>query len=203
MYNKTIFRAAMLVGASTGCALLLLMIGLAPRLDMQAALQRPMRGTSFLRQPQADAGLPVRLRIPSIKVDAAIESVGLTSKGAMDVPKDPDNVGWYSLGSKPGEKGSAVFAGHLDWYKGKKAVFQQLNKLRKGDLLSVENDKGKFLTFIVRDIRTYEPNEYAPDVFLKNDVSHLNLVTCGGVWDTARKIYRERLVVFTDLVEKM
>lgn len=154
----------------------------------------------FLTQPR-DPGLPVRLRIPSIEVDAAIESVGLTSKGAMDVPKDPNDAGWYNLGPRPGESGSAVLAGHLDWYKGKTAIFQYLSKLREGDLLSVETDKGRFFTFVVREIRTYRPDEYVPEVFLKSDGIHLNLITCGGIWDSVQKIYRERLIVFTDAVD--
>ncbi len=174
-------------------------------LVFQVALQsvdaaQPRQATNFLSQPRQAPGLPVRLKIPSIKVDAAVESVGMTTKGAMDVPKDPDNVGWYSLGVRPGGKGNAVLAGHLDWYKGKTAVFQNLKNLRKGDLLSIETDKGKFLPFVVREIHSYDPNEIVPEVFQKSDGSHLNLVTCGGLWDKQRKIYRERLVIFTDAV---
>ena len=194
-------RTAKLAVVVAGCASLLLIVQLAPLFEASAATQRPARGTAFLRKPQTNVGLPVRLRIPSIEVDAAIESVGVTPKGAMDTPKDPDNVGWYDRGSRPGENGSAVLAGHLDWYKGKTAVFQHLDKLRAGDLLFVETDTGRFLTFVVRETRTYKPNEYAPDVFQSSDGSHLNLVTCGGVWDTILKIYRERLVVFTDAVK--
>ncbi len=121
----------------------------------------------------------------------------------MDVPSHPDNVGWYNLGSRPGEIGSAVLAGHLDWYNGKTAVFQHLDRLRKGDTLSVETDNGRFLLFVVREIRTYQPTEYAPEVFQKSDGRHLNLVTCGGTWDSARKMYSKRRVIFTDAIEKL
>ena len=155
-------------------------------------------GTIFLRQPQTGSGFMMRLRIPRINVNAAIESVGLTSNGAMDVPSDPDHVGWYNLGPPPGAPGNAGFAGHVDWYRGRTAVFQHLNKLQKDDVLFIDTGTGKLLTFIVREIRVYQPTDYAPDVFQKSNGSHLNLVTCGGVWDPVRKIYSERLVVFTD-----
>lgn len=185
---------------STACLFVLILLLIAPWHEADTAFKRPEPGTMLLTQSR-DPGLPIHLRIPGIDVGAAIESVGLTSKGAMDVPTDPNNVGWYHLGPRPGEQGSAVLAGHLDWYGGKTAVFQYLNKLREGDLLTVETDNGRFFTFVVREIRTYHPDEYVPEVFQNNDGAHLNLITCGGDWDSARKIYKERLVVFTDLVE--
>ncbi len=42
-----------------------------------------------------DLGLPIRLKIPQISVDANIEYVGLTSLGAMDVPAGPVDVAWF------------------------------------------------------------------------------------------------------------
>src|SRR5665647_1830768 len=62
-------------------------------------------------QEQTSVGVPVRLKIPTINVDATVESVGLTPDGDMDLPKDPDDVAWYEL-ARPGEDGSAVMAGH-------------------------------------------------------------------------------------------
>lgn len=197
MHAKTTFFRVPILIVIAVCASSFLIFQLALQ---SVAADRPRQVTHFLTQPHQESGLPVRLKIPSIKVDAVIESVGLTPKGAMDVPKDPNNVGWYSLGVRPGEKGNAVLAGHLDWYNGKIAVFQNLKNLHAGDLLSIETDKGRFFPFIVRAIRSYDPNEIAPEVFQKSDGIHLNLVTCGGLWDKQRRIYRERLVIFTDAV---
>ncbi|MDO8468218.1 MAG: class F sortase [Candidatus Peribacter sp.] len=198
MSIEILSRAALLLIANIGCASTCQLHEPALRSDLQAVAQKFVQRTAFLQQLKENADPPVRLKIPRINVDAVIEPVGLTSTGVMDVPSNPDNVGWYDLGSKPGEKGSAVLAGHLDWYGGKTAVFQHLDKLRKGDVLSVETNKGKTLPFIVREIRTFQPNEYAPDLFQKNDGRYLNLVTCSGTWDAARKNYSERLVVFAD-----
>lgn len=198
MSIEILSRAALLFIANIGCTSTCLLHEPALRADLQAVAQKFVHRTALLRQPQENADAPVRLKIPRINVDAVIEPVGLTSTGVMEVPSNPDNVGWYDLGSKPGEKGSAVLAGHLDWYDGKTAVFQHLDKLRKGDVLSVETNKGKTLPFIVREIRTFQPDEYAPDLFQKSDGRYLNLVTCSGTWDAARKNYSERLVVFAD-----
>src|SRR3989344_2367854 len=151
---------------------------------------------------QASVGLPVRLKIPSINVDAPFEYVGLTSGGAMDVPEERHNVAWFNLGSRPGENGSAVIAGHYGWKNGKASAFDNLYKLRKGDKIYVEDDKGVIFSFVVRESRRYDPNADASDVFGSPDgKAHLNLITCEGVWDKVSKTYSKRLVVFTDLEE--
>ncbi len=146
-----------------------------------------------------ESTLPVRLKIPKINVDAAIEYVGLASDGSMDVPKNPDEVAWFESGARPGENGNAVIAGHYGWKDGKPAVFDTLHTLRKGDRVYIENEKGVTVSFVVRESRRYDPKADASDVFRSSDgQAHLNLITCEGVWNTAEKSYSDRLVVFTD-----
>ena len=144
--------------------------------------------------------LPVRLIIPSIKVNAFVEYVGLNSQGAMDVPSTTSDVGWYRLGPSPGEIGNAVISGHFDGREGKFGVFNDLDKLNPGDKLYVTNDQGTTNTFVVRTTRIYDPG-YADEVFFPNDYgTHLNLITCDGIWDDTKKSYSKRLVVFTDIM---
>jgi LPXTG-site transpeptidase (sortase) family protein len=146
-----------------------------------------------------DTGLPFRLRIPKINVDDPFESVGLTPDGAMDVPKGPRGVAWFSLGPRPGEIGSAVISGHYGWKDNIQAVFDNLYKLKKGDKIYVEDEKGVTTTFIVRELRYYDRNAEAGDVFYSTDGRvHLNLITCGGAWNATEKTHSQRLVVFTD-----
>jgi LPXTG-site transpeptidase (sortase) family protein len=150
-------------------------------------------------QEQASPGLPVRLKIPGINVDSAIESVGLTSDGAVGIPKDPNNAAWYNVGPRPGEIGSAVITGHVNWYFGATGVFADLHKVKPGDKITVLDDKGSIISFVVREIRNYDAAADAIDVFYTNDgKSHLNLITCEGVWNKIKRQYSERLVVFTD-----
>jgi len=156
-----------------------------------------IKSTAF--KEQASSILAIRLKIPKINLNAAIESVGLTPDGAMDAPKGPTNTAWFNLGPSPGEKGSAVIDGHFGWYNGKPAVFDDLNKLQKGDKLYVEDETGASTTFVVRMSRSYDPKADATDVFGSDDgKAHLNLITCEGVWDKATKSYSNRLVVFSD-----
>ncbi len=142
---------------------------------------------------------PLRLKIPKIEVNAVIEYVGLNTDGAMGVPKDPADVAWFNLGARPGEVGSAVIAGHYGWRNNIPAVFDDLHKLRPGDTLVIEDDRGASTTFVVRESRRYDPTADASEIFLQSDgIAHLNLVTCEGVWNVATDSYSRRLVVFTD-----
>lgn len=143
--------------------------------------------------------LPIKLKIPAIKVNSTIESIGLTLDGAVDSPVGPSNAGWYKLGPKPGEIGNAIIDGHSGWKDGIPAVFDNLYKIQIGDKIYIENGKGVTVTFIVRKIMKYDPNITATDVFISSDKkSHLNLITCTGVWDSILKSHSSRLIVFTD-----
>jgi len=185
----------------SGLALLavLLWYGISPS-SIQGVSTLPVEQVATpLNQEQATVGFPVRLKIPSINVDAQAEYVGITSDGAMDVPKESSNVAWFKLGSRPGENGTAVIAGHYGWKNGEAAAFDNLYTLRKGDKLYIEDDKGVIVSFVVRESRRYDPEADASDVFGSLDgKSHLNLITCEGVWDEVSKTYSKRLVVFTD-----
>lgn len=151
---------------------------------------------------QEGVGLPIRLNIPSINVDAAIEYVGLTPERAMDIPKSPLAVAWFDLGVRPGVIGSAVIAGHFGWKNNIPAVFDRLSQLHKGENVYVIDENGATSTFVVRELRTYKQNADAADVFDSNDgKAHLNLITCQGIWNKNKKSYSDRLVVFTTASE--
>lgn len=160
----------------------------------------PEQEQSNLSSGEVNFGLPVHLKITVIDVDATVESLGLTPQGNMDIPNGPDNVAWFNLGTRPGENGSAVIAGHYGaWKNGKGSVFDNLHKLKKGDNIYIEGENGETISFVVRESRNYEPSADASDVFSSDDeMSHLNLITCEGTWNKDLKSYSERLVVFAD-----
>lgn len=144
--------------------------------------------------------LPKRLTIPIINVSALVEYVGTTANNEMGVPRDTDNVGWFSLGTQPGNAGSAVIAGHFTKENGEDGVFANLDKLKSGDKIYIEDIKGIITVFTVRENKMYDPG-YAPDVFKMSDRAQLNLVTCDGFWNNNKNSYTKRLVVFADIVD--
>lgn len=144
-------------------------------------------------------GLPVRLLIPKIKIDAPVVYLGLTTGGDMAVPGSAEDVGWYKYGPLPGNDGSSVVDGHVVGSRGQRGVFADLNQLQKGDNLSVIDGQGRTATFTVRESQSYDPQADATAVFRSSDgKAHLNLITCSGDWDAAQHRYLERLVVFAD-----
>lgn len=147
-------------------------------------------------------GLPVRLEIPSIGVDSAIEDAFITPDGRMDVPSGSVNVAWFALGPHPGDVGSAVIGGHYGIDKGVKFVFYDLDKLKIGDTVNIVDDKGNKLAFVVRSIKSFDRNADAKTVFTSDDgLAHLNLITCEGIWNQVNGSYPQRLVVFTDALQ--
>jgi sortase (surface protein transpeptidase) len=143
-------------------------------------------------------GVPTRLLIPSIKVDAAVESLGLTPSGAVAAPEGPADVAWFNQGPAPDHKGSAVIVGHFGWKDGVEAAFDNLHELHKGDMVYVQDGRGNQSSFIVMGTRSYASEADVPEAFTSDAGRHLNLITCGGTWDASKKSYTERLVVFTD-----
>jgi LPXTG-site transpeptidase (sortase) family protein len=157
--------------------------------------------SSINNTSNAPKGLPVRLKIPTIGVDSAIEDAFITPDGRMDVPAGSVNVAWFALGPHPGQVGSAVIGGHYGIKNNVPFVFYKLNELKVGDKVYVVDDKGNNLAFVVRLIKSFDRNADATTVFTSQDgLAHLNLVTCEGIWNRVNNNYPQRLVVFTDAV---
>ena len=64
----------------------------------------------------------------------------------------------------------------------------------------IKDSAGKIISFMVREIRTYDPEADTVDIFTSLIGAHPNFITCAGAWNEFQKSYNERLVVFTDLI---
>ncbi|MFZ3015913.1 MAG: class F sortase, partial [Minisyncoccia bacterium] len=111
----------------------------------------------------------------------------------------PTDAAWFNEWPRPGEIGNSIITGHSGWKNNIPAVFDNLYKLNKGDKLYITDDKGVVVSFVVREIKKYDPKVIAPEVFISDDdKAHLNLITCTGTWNVIEKSRSNRLVVFTD-----
>lgn len=139
--------------------------------------------------PLGKSEKPVRIQIPKIATDAVIEEVGLDFLGRMDIPKDFNNTGWYSLGTKPGDIGSAVIDGHVDTPQGEPSTFASIHLLSPNDQIVITGDKGTTYTFKVIDSTDYPLSEIPMEKIFESNISEsrLNLITCSGVWDSNKK----------------
>ncbi|MBK5215431.1 MAG: class F sortase [Candidatus Pacebacteria bacterium] len=167
---------------------------------VQIAQNKLLAEANTTKQVVLVSGTPVRIKIPSIKVNAIVENVGLTLDGAVDAPVGPDNTGWWNGGPIPGAIGNAIIDGHSGWRNNIPAAFDDLKNLKKGDKIYVTSSTGITSTFIVRELKIYDRNDEALDVFISSDgKSHLNLITCTGIWNVVEKGRESRVVVFSDL----
>ena len=150
-------------------------------------------------QPARSPITPYRIRIPALGIDTMVESVGTTARGLMDIPSNLWDTAWLRTGVKPGASGQAVIDGHLDSVRGS-AIFAKLDRLRPGDRIFVSDVEGRELTFSVTALQVV-PLDGFPTlrVFGPAHGRFLNLITCAGRFDPARRTYDHRLVVFTEL----
>jgi sortase (surface protein transpeptidase) len=150
------------------------------------------------QQPRPDAataGGPTTISIPSIGVKARVVPVGLQADGAMQLP-DPDQVGWYKLGSRPGGPGPAVLIGHVDDRTGP-AVFYRLRQLHPGDAILVGERGGAIRRFLVGRLERHPKAELPVDrIWTTATRPLLRLITCGGSFDHSTGHYRDNLIVY-------
>jgi hypothetical protein len=163
------------------------------------------------------AAVPLRLRLPTLGVDAPVVGVGVTPKNVMDAPMGPPDdpswhqAFWYRGSAVPGAASTALIAGHIDG-GGKPAVFAHIADLRKGDPIVVHDTRaGLDVRFVVVGSVAYTLEQTTNPTVLKwmygagpvagtaprpsaDGLAHLTLVTCAGTF--VRGTHDHRLVVF-------
>ena len=141
------------------------------------------------------APAPVRVLIPSIEADSLVAHVGVDGTGALEVPDNAKTLVWYQYGPSPGEPGSAVIAGHLDW-KGMRGTFNRLAETQVGETVTVAYDDGSERAFTVRSVELVDKPAVSVDgTFARDGESALRLVTCGGEFDRSVHSYFSNVVV--------
>jgi hypothetical protein len=143
---------------------------------------------------------PVSLRVPAISLSVPLSLLGLNSDGSVQVPTNDIAPGWFDLGPSPGQIGSAVILGHVDTYQGP-GVFFNLRTLLPGDQVQVSLADGAVTNFAVTSVVMYSKAQFpAQEVYQSHGSSALQLVTCGGTFDTQTGHYLSNIVVYTSFV---
>jgi hypothetical protein len=158
---------------------------------------------------------PVAVSIPKLGVESNLINLGLNPDGSVQVPpvEQPEIAGWYAGEqidkdgdeTKPGQRGSAVIAAHVDGLtptgeKGQPGLFAHLANLVPGDEVFVEQEGGNRLRFVVESLETFSKAEFPGQrVYLADDAIRLNLVTCGGAFDEKTGHYVDNIVAFARL----
>lgn len=144
---------------------------------------------------RADGALPASISIPRFGTDASVVTLGVADDGTMEVPSDPDTIGWYDFTGKVGIPGNAVLVGHVDW-AGRLRAFGRLRDLHQGDQVDVVDALEHQLTYNVESVETIDattpPTEYLSQ---HGPGEELTLITCGGDFDHASHQYLSRVIV--------
>ncbi len=139
---------------------------------------------------------PIHLQIPAIKVDTPLIPLSLQGDGAIAVPGNFAEAGWYSEGTLPGDPGPAVVLGHVDSFQGP-AVFYRLHELRPGDVVSIRRLDGTTVRFAVDALREFSKNQFPTNlVYGDTAAPTLRLITCGGSFDRKTHHYLDNVVIF-------
>ncbi|GAA3235322.1 class F sortase [Streptomyces sp. XM83C] len=157
-------------------------------------------GSAGRAAPALPPSPPDRIRIPSIRVDAPLTGLGLTPAGSLDVPPagEKNLAGWYEAGTTPGERGTAIVAGHVDNAEGP-AVFYSLGALKRGAVIEVDRRDGGTAVFTVDAVEVYGVKDFPDEkVYGAAGRPELRVITCGGGYSRSTG-YQGNVVVFAHL----
>jgi len=137
-------------------------------------------------------GMPTRVVIPALDVNAPV--LPITAPGGVLIPpSDPQELGWWADGAKPGAaRGSALVTGHTVHTGG--GALDDLEILTRGDPVKVSTSNG-WVTYAVRTTKVYAKGSlarHADGLFSQTVPGRLVLITCED-WDGER--YLSNVVV--------
>jgi len=171
-----------------------------------AAAPTPAPSAFSTAVPLRDAALPaevpvvvapVRVAVPALGIDQAVQPEGVDPTGAMALPADPAVAGWWRFGSTPSSAaGSTVLAAHVDAVGFGIGPFAHLVDVPVGTQVTVTSEDGTTTRYAVATVDLLAKTGVPwASVFDHDGPRRLVLVTCGGTFDTTTHHYRSNLVV--------
>jgi hypothetical protein len=140
--------------------------------------------------------VPIRLRISALGVQAPVTAVRASTDGALAVPGDPREVGWWAGGATPGDPhGTVVLDGHVDTARFGVGALFRLADLAPGAEVVVTTSAGDARYRVIAR-RVYAKAALPPQVFSTSGSPRLVLVTCGGPFDARTRHYSDNVAVF-------
>ena len=151
--------------------------------------------TLTVAAPPPISAPPARLVIDALDIDVPLTRLGVMPSGALEVPENPYDVGWWR---SQRHVGPTVIVGHVDSRTGP-AVFFRLAKLAKGDRIVVHSDGRRGSSaqaFVVRDLERVSKSRFPSSEVYQGAAGDLRLVTCGGKFDRRTGHYVDNVIVF-------
>jgi hypothetical protein len=140
---------------------------------------------------------PQRLVIDRLAITAAVEAVGV-QRGALDIPENPAEVGWWVGSAVPGDaRGTVLIAGHVDTASAGKGALFQLERLPMGATVDLRAG-GRTFVYRTTARRSYPKQRLPKALFARTGPAQLVLITCGGAFHNGA--YDHNVVVYASPV---
>lgn len=139
---------------------------------------------------------PTRVVIPALRVDAAVDPVGVGAGGALGIPEDADRLGWWIGSAMPAAaRGTVLIAGHVDTVADGQGALFRLETLAMGARIDVRSgDRVVAYRAVAR--RSYTKRRLPPDLFRSDTAPRLVLITCGGAFENGS--YSHNVVLYAE-----
>lgn len=144
---------------------------------------------------------PKYLDIVKLHIHTRILSMGTEKNGALQVPWNIYDTGWYSRSAKPGELSAMLVDGHSGIGK-VQGVFWNLMTLQPGDTIIITRGDGKQLSYAVAKVQTVQVQKVdMANMMTSLDSTRpgLNLITCAGDRIPGTNELNERVEVYAVL----
>lgn len=157
------------------------------------------------------SGIPDRLIIPSLGVDAPFQAIGQDSSAPADAqgrqrlgsPSDRTKAGWYAAGPRPGSgRGTVLTNGHT--YRDGSAIFQESfsSRIAVGQRIDIRQRAGGVCSYRINQVwaEVNSATDYPRIVASKHlydfaGPERLFLTTCSGSFNSATQNYDQITIV--------
>ena len=142
-----------------------------------------------------------QLLIPQASLYASIVKVGQTWDGKLGAPDNPEVIGWYREGPRPGDFGNVLLTGHLDYRDvygtvGQGVCYRLRDVVIGGQIYVRDAERNLVYVYQVEERATVDPRDVSANRYLSQGPGALlTLITCSGIFDEDDNDYSQRLVL--------
>jgi LPXTG-site transpeptidase (sortase) family protein len=141
------------------------------------------------------------LVISSLGINAPVNTRNVGEDGTMGDPLGKDDVVRYDfpafpgLGGYPGNGGTTVVAGHVDYHPNFQAVFWTLRDAQVGTRIDYYRFDGTVVSYAVDWIDKVGGDDDVGQYMVSSSPESMLLITCDGVFDPSTRHYNNRSMV--------
>ena len=148
--------------------------------------------------PEAEEAIPapVRVQVEGTGIDLEVVPVGVEDNGAMTIPDNHVQAGWYRYGPAPGaDSGSSVLAAHVD-SQTEVLPIAGLKDVAPGTKVTVTREDGSAVVYQTQQVENIAKRSLDGHRLFDRTGDHLlKLVTCGGQWLDTENDYEDNVVL--------